>query len=113
MSHWKEREVGWTGRDQDTMTPGPGKGDTVMEAGTQPLVGTTMIMGLVGPSPAGEMTITMRAMAITGGEIMMTVTTTGEGDGVMTATTIRNRSMILSPITCCNASLIFFSWGYN
>lgn len=72
------------------MTPGPGTGETATEVGTQLLVGTTMIMGLVGgPSPAGEMTITMGAMAITGGEIMTTETITGEGDGVMTVIMIR------------------------
>ena len=88
------------------MTPGPGTGGTDTEVGTQLWVGTIMIMGLVGPSPAGEMTTTMGAMAITGGEIMMTETTTGEGDGVMTVTMIRNCSMTHLPITCFPIKLI-------
>ena len=61
-----------------------------MEAGTQLLVGMTMITGLV--------VTTMGAMATTGGEVTMTTEIlTGGGDGVMTAITIRNCSMTLIP----------------
>ena len=90
MSRKRERGAGWTGRDQSTMTQGPGTGGTAMEAGTQLLVGMTMITGLV--------VTTMGAMATTGGEVTMTTEIlTGGGDGVMTAITIRNCSMTLLP----------------
>ena len=69
-----------------------------MEAGTQLLVGMTMITGLAAPPPVGEIgeMTTMGAMAITDGKVTMTTEiTTGGGDGVMTAITIRNRSLTL------------------
>ena len=92
MSRKRERGAGWTGRDQSTMTLGPGTGGTAMEVGTQLLAGMTMIMGLV---------TTMGAMAITDGEETMTTETlTGGGDGVMTAITIRNCSMTLLTVRC-------------